>query len=76
MYFSANRRTFKAIFMKKTLKMTKKCQLNDVIMTSRQRLRIFSIPFLESSFNLLQDWLLKFFLSDDLQGENLRKKKK
>jgi hypothetical protein len=45
-------------------------------MTSRQCLRTFSIPFLESSFYLLQDWLSKFFSIGWSSGWKFAKEKK
>ena len=41
--------------MQKILKMTKRCQYYDVIITSRQHLKKFKVPDLEFLLNFLQD---------------------
>ena len=50
-----DKKGMKCNFCPKNAKNDKKCQLNDVIMTSRRRLTKFLIAFLKSSFNFLSD---------------------
>ena len=75
-YFSVNRRTFKAIFMQKTLKMTKNVNFMTSLWRQDNAWQNFQYHFWNLRSICFKIGYEIFFLSDDLQGENLQKKKK